>query len=112
MIAMQEKVSVSDFQANLRANLPDLQKKYGVRGLWVFGSRLQGNARPDSDLDVLVEFDDRPLSLLKFIEVENRLSDLLGIKVDLVEKKALKPLIGRRILQEAVAVYCFSKRQR
>ncbi len=103
MIAMQEKVSVSDFQAKLRANLPDLQKKYGVRGLWVFGSRLRGNARPDSDLDVLVEFDDRPLSLLKFIEIENRLSDLLGIKVDLVEKKALT-LIGRRILQEAIAV--------
>lgn len=101
---MQEKVSVSDFQSKLRANLPDLQKKYGVRGLWVFGSRLRGDARPDSDLDVLVEFDDRPLSLLKFIEIENRLSDLLGIKVDLVEKKALKPLIGRRILQEAVAV--------
>ncbi|MEK7441530.1 MAG: nucleotidyltransferase family protein [Chloroflexota bacterium] len=100
---MQEKVSVSDFQAKLRANLPDLQKKYGVRGLWVFGSRLRGNARPDSDLDVLVEFDDRPLSLLKFIEIENRLSDLLGIKVDLVEKKALT-LIGRRILQEAIAV--------
>ncbi|MBI5350313.1 MAG: nucleotidyltransferase family protein [Chloroflexi bacterium] len=101
---MQEKVSVSDFQSKLRASLPDLQKKYGVRGLWVFGSRLRGNARPDSDLDVLVEFDDRPLSLLKFVEIENRLSDLLGIKVDLVEKKALKPLIGRRILQEAVAV--------
>jgi len=104
MIAMQEKVSVYDFQSKLRTSLPDLQKKYGVRGLWVFGSRLRGNARPDSDLDVLVEFDDRPLSLLKFIEIENRLTDLLGIKVDLVEKKALKPLIGRRILQEAVAV--------
>jgi predicted nucleotidyltransferase len=104
MIAMQDKISISDFQSKLRANLPDLQKKYGVRGLWVFGSRLRGNALPDSDLDVLVEFDDRPLSLLKFIEIENRLSDLLGIKVDLVEKKSLKPLIGRRILQEAVAV--------
>jgi len=105
MIAMQAKNSVSDFQSKLRANLPDLQKKYGVRGLWVFGSRLRGNARPDSDLDVLVEFDERPLSLLNFIiEIENRLSDLLGIKVDLVEKKALKPLIGRHILQEAVAV--------
>jgi predicted nucleotidyltransferase len=41
MIAMQAKNSVSDFQSKLRANLPDLQKKYGVRGLWVFGSRLR-----------------------------------------------------------------------
>jgi predicted nucleotidyltransferase len=51
-----------------------------------------------------VEFEDRPLSLLKFIELENRLSDVLGLRVDLVEKQSLKPAIGRHILQEAVPV--------
>ncbi len=56
-----------------------------------------------SDLDVLVEF--RPgakVSLLDFVEMENYLSDLLGIKVDLVEKSTLKPRIGKRVLGEIV----------
>ena len=51
-------------------------------------------------LDALVEFDDDTLSLLKFIEMERYLSELLGVKVDLVEKSGLRPTIGRRILEE------------
>ncbi len=52
----------------LRALLPELKEKYGVQSLWLFGSRQRGTARPDSDLDILVEFDERSLSLFKFIE--------------------------------------------
>ncbi len=88
----------------LRNHLPELRERYGVRALWLFGSYVRGEQRRRSDLDVLVEFDDRPLSLLKFIELEHNLSDLVGIKVDLVEKGALKPAIGRRILQEVIPV--------
>ena len=55
----------------------------------------------DSDLDLLVTFHEPP-SLLKFIELENYLSDLLGVKVDLVMQSALKPKIGKRILSEVV----------
>ena len=58
---------------------------------------------PDSDLDLLVTFDETP-NLLKFIGMENHLADLLGVKVDLVMKDALKPRIGKRILSEAVTV--------
>jgi predicted nucleotidyltransferase len=60
--------------------------------------------RAGSDLDVLVEFDDRLLSLLQFIALEDELSDMLGVKVDLVEKSALKPAIGRHVLAEVVPV--------
>jgi predicted nucleotidyltransferase len=88
----------------LRRHLPELRERYGVRALWLFGSYVRGEQRRRSDLDVLVEFDDRPLSLLKFIELEHNLSDLVGIKVDLVEKGALKPTIGRRILKEVIPV--------
>jgi hypothetical protein len=88
----------------LRMRLPELRERYGVRTLGVFGSRVQGRARPGSDLDLLVEFDDRPLTLFQFIELENYLSDLLGMKVDLVEKDVLKPLIGRHILNEVISV--------
>jgi uncharacterized protein len=51
-----------------------------------------------------VEFDERPLTLIQVITLEQHLSDLLGVKVDLVEKKTLKPAIGRHILQEVVPV--------
>jgi|GEM_PF-951118 len=81
--------SVVRLRRILRDRLSDLERTYGVQSLWFFGSRVRGEDRPDSDLDVLVEFDERPLSLLKFIELENRLSDALGLRVDLVEKNML-----------------------
>ena len=54
--------------------------------------------RRNSDLDILVTFEDEP-SLLTFIAIENYLSDLLGVKVDLVMKDSLKPAIGKNILR-------------
>jgi len=64
---------------------------------------VRGEAKEESDLDILVEFEpDAEISLLEFVELENYLSDLLGVKVDLVEKSALKPRIGKRILSEVV----------
>jgi hypothetical protein len=96
--------SVEQVLATLRAHLPELRETYGVRSLGLFGSFVRGEAKKRSDLDLLVEFDDRPLSLFGFIRLERRLSELLGVKVDLVEKSALKPAIGRRILEEVVTV--------
>ena len=69
----------------------------------VFGSRVRGTADPDSDLDLLVEFDRVP-GFFQFIELEDQLGLLLGLKVDLVMKAALRPRIGERVLAEAVAV--------
>ncbi len=88
----------------LRLALPQLCERYGVERLALFGSFARGEPTRRSDLDVLVEFDDRPLTLLQFISLEGELSDLLGLKVDLVEKQALKPRIGRRILKELIPV--------
>ena len=56
-----------------------------------------------SDLDVLVEYERTP-TLLKFVDLQYHLSDVLGVKVDLVMKRALKPAIGRRILEHVVPV--------
>ena len=83
----------------LRDMLPQLVDRYQITSLGVFGSYVRGEVRPDSDLDLLVEFRETP-SLLEFTYLENELSDLLRVKVDLVMKSALKPAIGRRILAE------------
>jgi uncharacterized protein len=93
--------TLEDIKAILQKILPDLQQHYSVRSLGVFGSYVRGEHTPDSDLDILVEFDPTAqFGLLKFCELENYLSDQLGLPVDLVEKNALKPVIGQRILRE------------
>jgi predicted nucleotidyltransferase len=58
---------------------------------------------PNSDLDILVSFSKTP-SLIKLIELENFLSDNLGIKVDLVMKDSLKPRLRNSIIDSAVSV--------
>ena len=76
-----------------------LELDYGVKRLGVFGSYVRNEQKKNSDVDVLVEFSQSP-GLFKFIELENHLSDKLGVKVDLVMKSALKPYIGEVILKE------------
>lgn len=102
MTQAQSSPSLERITQTLKAMLPLLRHKYGVVSLGVFGSYVRGEQTPESDLDVLVEFDQRPLTLLQFIALEYELSDQLQIKVDLVEKSALKPTIGKRILQEVM----------
>ncbi|MCS6937353.1 MAG: nucleotidyltransferase family protein [Candidatus Bipolaricaulota bacterium] len=80
-----------------------LREKYRVKSLGIFGSYVRGDQRKKSDLDILVEFLEPP-SLFTLIELENYLSDLLGMKVDLVMKSALKPRIGQHVLREVVMV--------
>lgn len=83
----------------LREQLPILAEQYNVATLEVFGSYVRQEQQKDSDLDILVTFSKTP-SLLKFVRLENYLSDTLGVKVDLVMKDSLKPAIGRNILNE------------
>jgi hypothetical protein len=100
---MQEQIDRTQLIELLRQQLPLLGERYRVESLGVFGSFVRHEQRPDSDLDVLVTFREPP-SLLKFIELENYLSGVLGIKIDLVMKEALKPHIGQSILNEVVTV--------
>ena len=87
----------------LRQRMPELKERYNVASLGLFGSYVRQAQRKKSDLDLLVEFQEPP-SLLTFLRLEHDLSDLLGVKVDLVMKDALRPTIARRILSELVPV--------
>lgn len=81
----------------------ELQSKFDVEQIGIFGSYVHDEQTLDSDLDVLVELKkDSKLSLLGLCVFENWLSEFLGIKVDLVMKSNLKPKIGERILKEVV----------
>ena len=93
----------TDLLDKLRAHLPQVRERYGVSALGLFDSYIREEQRAASDLDILVEYDDTP-TLLEFIDLQYHLSDLLGVKVDLVMRRALKPAIGRQILEQVVPV--------
>ncbi len=99
-----EQQTLEKFSQQIRAVLPELRQQYGVKDLWLFGSYVRAEQHEVSDLDVLVSFENPHLSLIEFIQLEQKLSDLLGLRVDLVEKETLKPGIGQRVLQEALPV--------
>ena len=84
----------------LRKHMPEI-RGFGVSHLAVFGSLVRGEDRPDSDVDVLVEFE-TPVSIFKFLDVKEYLETLLRRPVDLVMRGALKPQLRNRILAEAV----------
>ncbi|MFH1504204.1 MAG: nucleotidyltransferase family protein [Candidatus Omnitrophota bacterium] len=80
-----------------------LEEDYKVKVIGIFGSYARGDIRKKSDLDILVEFSEIP-DIFKFMELEGILSNLIGLKVDLVTRKALKPLIKDEILKETIYI--------
>ena len=87
----------------LRRNKAHLEETYHVGSIGIFGSCRRGEEHEGSDVDILVEFSEVP-GIFGFLRLEHYLSELLGRKVDLVEKSALKPRISRRIQNEVVYV--------
>lgn len=87
----------------LNKHLDFLKERYRVENIGVFGSIARGEQGRTSDVDILVEFS-KPIGFFKFIELEEFLSQLLGRKVDLVTKNALKPAIKEEVLRELIYV--------
>ncbi len=83
----------------LKKELPTLKDKYHIDYLGIFGSFIRGEQTKTSDLDLLINFSITP-SLFQFIRLEQLLSKILDVKVDLVLKDSLKPMIGKHILSE------------
>lgn len=81
----------------------NIQKKYKVNELGIFGSYVRGEQNEESDVDVIIDYEEAP-SLLQLIDLENYLSDQLGMKVDVVTKSGLKPRIKKRILADVIYV--------
>ena len=94
-----ERPSLKEIKAILHERRDELARDYDVAEIGVFGSCVREEAIGGSDIDILISFN-RPVGFFKFLEVEERLSEWLGAKVDLVTRAALKPHIGRRILSE------------
>jgi hypothetical protein len=96
--------------ANPRIDLPreelaEFCRRNHIRRLALFGSVLRGDFRPDSDVDVLVEFDQQHVPGLRFFGLQRELSELLGRNVDLHTPQFLSPYFRDRVLREAASQY-------
>ncbi len=96
--------TLEEIKKILKEHKKELRERYFIKNLSVFGSYVRGEQTPESDIDILVEFE-KPITLIQFIKLENYLSKLLGLKVDLVIKKSLKPYIKKQILKEAIPLW-------
>jgi len=89
----------------LRAHRDELRKRFGVKSLAVFGSVARGEAGPDSDVDILVEFDPQAhVGLFKMVELKEFLEKVLGCPVDVVTLDGLRPWMRELVRREAVRI--------
>ena len=94
-------MNINIIKKKLKGSELILRKDFSVKEIGVFGSYVREEQTKKSDIDILVDFYNEP-SFFKFIALERYLSDLLGVKVDLVMRKALKHYIGKHILKEVI----------
>jgi len=94
---------IDEIKEALKKHKGELRERFRVKEIGVFGSYVKGEQKKASDIDILVEFEE-PIGLFQFMDLEENLSTLLGTKVDLVSKKALKPRIGEHILKEVIYI--------
>lgn len=87
--------------AKLRELKPSLERDEHVSAIAIFGLFARDEAGPDSDLDIMIEYEISP-GIFQFIELQNQLSEVVGVKVDLVTKAALHPALRNRILAEVI----------
>ncbi len=85
--------------SKIKNHKTELFREYSIKQMGLFGSYLRDEQSLNSDLDILVDFK-KPIDLFRFVELEEKLSNLLGERVDLVARKSLKKYIGMEILKE------------
>jgi len=92
-----------EIKKTIQLHKEELHREFGIREIGIFGSYVRGEQADASDIDILIELE-KPVGFVKFLTIEEKISGLLGLKVDLVTRKALKPYIGHRILKEVYYV--------
>lgn len=88
----------------IKQKITPILSRYGIKRAGVFGSVARGEAGPDSDVDLLVQFKTVP-GLFKYIRLENLLSEKLGKKVDLATEQSLHRLIKPQVLKDLKTIY-------
>lgn len=92
-----------EIHKQLQALKPDLERDYRVSSIAIFGSVARDEQSEESDLDLLISFDE-PVSLFDVVRLEQELESQLGVEVDVVTEGSLKPRIGERVAEDLVEV--------
>jgi uncharacterized protein len=95
--------AIDEIRDILNKHKKHIEERFKVNEIGIFGSYVRGEQTNESDVDVLVTFKE-PIDFFLFLDLEDYISDLIGKKVDLVMKKALKPDIGKSIIEETIYV--------
>lgn len=93
--------SIEEIKEILRQHREELKKRFYVENIFIFGSYVRGKQKENSDIDILVEFE-KAVSLLHIVSLEIYLTDILGIKADVVPRKNIREELKETILEEAV----------
>ena len=95
--------TLHEIRQQLQRHQPQLQARCPFTKLYIFGSYARGTPTPDSDIDILIDYDRAP-TLIDLFHLKDALENLLGLPVDLVTRNGLKPRIRDRVLQETIEI--------
>jgi len=95
--------TMNEIKTIIHRQSANLKEKYGLRVVGIFGSYARGEQRSESDIDLLVDIL-KPISLLELVGAEIYLSEILGVKVELVPKRSVREEARETISREAVAI--------
>lgn len=93
--------NIENIKKAIRDIKPILSEKHKINEIGIFGSYARGEQNPNSDIDIIINFDEFP-GLIEFIGIENILSEFLETQVDLVTKSGLKPEIRKDVFRETI----------
>jgi predicted nucleotidyltransferase len=88
----------------MKKTITRILRKHGIKKAFLFGSYVRGEEKPDSDIDIIVEFTERK-SLLDIVGIERELTEVLGIKVDLLTEKFISPYMIDSIKKEMKVIF-------
>ena len=103
LYSLRNMRDTSDILDQLRGMRYELKERYHIRSIGIFGSYSRKHQTEQSDLDLVVEFD-QPIGMMAFVHLKDLISDRLNIKVDLVTPEGLHPLIRDQVMHEVVYV--------
>ena len=93
--------TLQEIESIIRDEKPILRYRFKVKEIGIFGSFVRGEQKDTSDLDLLIDFEEPP-GLIRYVGLQNYLSDKIGERVDLITKSGLKPRISGHILKEVI----------
>lgn len=96
-------MNLETIKKRLLMHKKELEEGFKLKRIGIFGSYARGEQKKGSDLDLLAEFSETP-SLFELVAAQNHLAEIIGLKVDLVAKGALKPRIAKSVLGEVVYI--------